>query len=108
MLGTVWAFLKDPGNQPVLSWIGGGVVVASGGIWAVVKFFAKERTAEARNQASTPKAEASQLGGKTKTAQSTSAQKLGTNARALDARLASQMVAGHRERGGTERRHYWR
>jgi hypothetical protein len=41
MLGTVWAFLKDPGNQAVLSWIGGGVVVAAGGIWAVVKFFGK-------------------------------------------------------------------
>jgi hypothetical protein len=39
MLSSTLDFLKD--NQAVLSWIGGGVVVAATGIWAVVKFFAK-------------------------------------------------------------------
>ena len=42
MLGTAWAFLKDPTNQAVLTWIGGGIVVIAGGIWAVVKFFAEK------------------------------------------------------------------
>jgi hypothetical protein len=42
MFEAVWTFLKDPANQAVLSWIGGGIVVIAGGIWAVVKFFAKK------------------------------------------------------------------
>jgi hypothetical protein len=42
MFETVWTFLKDSANQAVLTWIGGGIVVAAGGIWAVVKFFAKK------------------------------------------------------------------
>jgi hypothetical protein len=41
MLGAIWAFLRDPGNQAVLGWIGGGIVVVAGGVWGVVKFFAK-------------------------------------------------------------------
>ena len=37
-----WSFLKDPLNREVLAWIGGGIVVVIGGIWAVVRFFAKK------------------------------------------------------------------
>jgi hypothetical protein len=48
MLGTVWAFLKDPANQAVLTWIGGGIVVVAGGIWAAVKFFAKRDDGDAK------------------------------------------------------------
>jgi hypothetical protein len=39
MLSSIWNFLKD--NQAVLSWIGGGIAAVAGGIWAVVKFMAK-------------------------------------------------------------------
>ena len=42
MLETIWAFLTDLPNRAVLSWIGGGIVVVAGGIWAVLKFFAKK------------------------------------------------------------------
>jgi hypothetical protein len=39
MLSSIWDFLKDGSNQAVLSWIGGGIVVVAGGLWAVLKFF---------------------------------------------------------------------
>jgi hypothetical protein len=42
MLDTVWAFLKDPANRDVLAWIGGGVVMVVGGLWAAIKFFSKK------------------------------------------------------------------
>ena len=38
MLSDLWDFLADPTNRTVLGWIGGGIVVVVGGIWAVVKF----------------------------------------------------------------------
>jgi hypothetical protein len=39
MLSEVWAFLRDPANLKVLSWLGGGVTVVAGGAWAVFRFF---------------------------------------------------------------------
>jgi hypothetical protein len=41
MLGSIWAFLTDPGNRAVFSRLGGGIVIFAGGIWAVVKLLAK-------------------------------------------------------------------
>ena len=41
MLDAFWSFLREPANRDVLAWIGGGIVVVVGGVWAVVKFFAK-------------------------------------------------------------------
>jgi hypothetical protein len=38
-LETLWAFLSNPDNQQTLAWLGGGLVVAAGGLWAAVKFF---------------------------------------------------------------------
>jgi hypothetical protein len=39
MLSSIWDFFKDGSNQAVLSWIGGGIFVVAGGVWAVFKFF---------------------------------------------------------------------
>ena len=34
----MWSFLTDPQNQQTLSWIGGGLAVVCGGLWAVFRF----------------------------------------------------------------------
>ena len=39
MFASVWAFMQDPHNQAVLSWIGGGIAAVVGGLWAAFKFF---------------------------------------------------------------------
>ena len=31
-------FLKRAGNRAILSWIGSGIVVAAGGLWAVITY----------------------------------------------------------------------
>jgi hypothetical protein len=36
---AIWQFVTD--NRDTLSWLGGGVVVAAGGIWTVTQFFLK-------------------------------------------------------------------
>jgi hypothetical protein len=41
MLSTIWNFLKDGSNQAVLSWIAGGIAAVAAGIWAIIKFMAK-------------------------------------------------------------------
>jgi hypothetical protein len=38
ILGSTRTFLRKPSNQRLLSWLGGGGVVAAGGIWAVVTY----------------------------------------------------------------------
>lgn len=35
-MDAIWAFLSEPGNQKTLGWLGGGLVVGAGGLWAVV------------------------------------------------------------------------
>jgi hypothetical protein len=35
---SFWSFLSKRRNQQTLSWIGGGIVVIAGGIWAVITF----------------------------------------------------------------------
>ena len=42
MLDALWTFLSNPANQGTLTWIGGGIFVVVGGVWAVVKFFARK------------------------------------------------------------------
>ena len=37
-MGSVWAFVRKPGNRQLLSWLGGGGAVAAGGIWAMVTY----------------------------------------------------------------------
>jgi hypothetical protein len=41
-MDKIWAFIGDPSNRDVLTWIGGGVVVLVGGLWAVLKFLVKK------------------------------------------------------------------
>jgi hypothetical protein len=41
MLSSIWDFLKDPDNRAIISWVGGGIAVVAAGIWAVIKFVAK-------------------------------------------------------------------
>ncbi len=40
---ALWAFLSDPDNQRTLSWAGGGLVVACGGLWSVLRAFFKPK-----------------------------------------------------------------
>ncbi len=45
-MGSLWSFLSVPRNQKTLAWLGGGLVVAAGGIWAVVTYFWPHHEAE--------------------------------------------------------------
>ncbi len=47
MHGAIWAFLRDPGNQAVLGWIGGGIVVVAGGVWGSSSFLPRVMAAGA-------------------------------------------------------------
>jgi hypothetical protein len=38
-MSRFWTFLLQKENREVLGWIGGGVVVAAGALWAVFVFF---------------------------------------------------------------------
>jgi hypothetical protein len=37
-MSSIWSFVRKPSNQRLLSWLGGGGVIAAGGIWAVVTY----------------------------------------------------------------------
>jgi hypothetical protein len=37
-MAEIWSFLTQPENRAVLSWLGGGLVVICGGLWAALKF----------------------------------------------------------------------
>jgi hypothetical protein len=37
-MNSLWLFVSKPKNQKILSWIGSGVVIVAGGLWAVVTF----------------------------------------------------------------------
>ena len=37
-MAEIWSFVQDESNRAVLAWIGSGVVVVAGAIWAVLKF----------------------------------------------------------------------
>jgi hypothetical protein len=47
----LWRFLRDKRNQQVLSWLGGGLVVAATGLWvAFVYFFPPGKSPEAKSR----------------------------------------------------------
>ncbi len=35
---SVWSFVAKPENRQILGWLGSGVVVFAGGLWAVVTY----------------------------------------------------------------------
>ena len=46
----LWGFLRDKGNQQVLGWLGGGLVVVATGLWAAfVYFFPAPKSQEAKS-----------------------------------------------------------
>jgi hypothetical protein len=46
----LWGFLRDKRNQQVLGWLGGGLVVAATGLWAVfVYLFPPGKSPEAKS-----------------------------------------------------------
>jgi hypothetical protein len=42
-MSEIWTFLTQPENRETLSWLGGGLVVVCGGLWAALKFFLVRR-----------------------------------------------------------------
>jgi hypothetical protein len=52
MLSGLWDFLADPTNRTVIGWIGGGIVVVVGGIWAIVKFLLTRKHEESASTTS--------------------------------------------------------
>jgi hypothetical protein len=54
-MDALWRFLRDKRNQQVLGWLGGGLVVAATGLWAVfVYFFSPQKFPEATSSEPTP------------------------------------------------------
>ncbi len=48
----MWGLLRDKRNQQVLSWLGGGVIVAATALWAAfVYFFPPGKSPEAKSLA---------------------------------------------------------
>jgi hypothetical protein len=37
-MNSIWSFASKPKNRQIISWIGSGIVVVAGGIWAVITF----------------------------------------------------------------------
>ena len=37
-MSEIWSFLTQPENRETLSWLGGGLAVVCGGLWAALKF----------------------------------------------------------------------
>jgi len=51
----LWGFLRDKRNQQVLGWLGGGLIVAATGLWAVfVYLFPPGKSPEAKSPEPTP------------------------------------------------------
>jgi hypothetical protein len=46
---SVWTSLQDPANRAVLGWIGSGVVVVVGAVWAAFKFFISKEKPKAES-----------------------------------------------------------
>lgn len=42
-MSEIWSRLSDPETQQTLSWLGGGLAVICGALWAVLKFYLGRR-----------------------------------------------------------------
>jgi hypothetical protein len=60
----MWGLLRDKRNQQVLSWLGGGVIVAATALWAAfVYFFPPGKSPEAKSLEPTPPSVQANCGG---------------------------------------------
>src|SRR6266516_1801416 len=60
----LWGFLRDKGNQQVLGWLGGGLVVAATGLWvAFIYFFPPGKSPEATSLEPAPPSVQANCGG---------------------------------------------
>jgi hypothetical protein len=60
----LWGFLRDKGNQQVLGWLGGGLVVVATGLWAVfVYLFPPGKSPGAKSPEPTPPSVQADCGG---------------------------------------------
>jgi len=59
----LWGFLRDKGNQQVLGWLGGGLVVVATGLWAAFVYFFPAPKPEAKSPEPTPASVQANCGG---------------------------------------------
>jgi Effector-associated domain 1 len=59
----LWGILRDNRNQQVLGWLGGGLVVAITGLWALIYFFPAVKSPEAKSPEPTPSSVQADCGG---------------------------------------------
>ncbi|MBA1347151.1 hypothetical protein [Rhizobium sp. WYCCWR 11146] len=51
MIEGIWNVLSDEGNRSILSWIGGGLAIAIGALWAAYKFHRRDKEEKKDSQA---------------------------------------------------------
>lgn len=59
MMDALWAFLGEESNQKILAWLGGGLVTAAGGVWAVIQLVWSPKKLEPGKPSEQPKPTAS-------------------------------------------------
>jgi TIR domain len=59
----LWGSLRDKRNQQVLSWLGGGLVIAATGLWAAFYFFPAPKSPETKSAEPTPPSVQANCGG---------------------------------------------
>ena len=58
-----WGILRDRRNQQVLGWLGGGLVIAVTGLWALIYFFPAVKSPEPKSPEPTPSSVQANCGG---------------------------------------------
>jgi hypothetical protein len=53
-MDTFWEFLSNEQNRDVLTFVGGAIAAASGGLWVVIRYFLERKTGT-NSKASSPK-----------------------------------------------------
>jgi hypothetical protein len=52
LMSNLWKFIRQKRNREVLGWLGGGLVIAATGLWAVIAFFFPAQKPSERGAAS--------------------------------------------------------